>query len=111
MWLQNNYSNVFVLPDRIDVKWADRSVIVATLRLLEFLHKFDIHFDTFIPLSGEHYPLQTNEEILRRVKNRVAENVFSGHPHMPGYFMSDFIPIKEFPEGYWVAKVQQWCIL
>lgn len=57
-------SNVFFLEDRIRVNWAAWSVPSAYLELLDMAYNNPKHYERFVLLTGQDYPIMTNRQIL-----------------------------------------------
>jgi len=107
-----NYSNVFVIKDRVHVQWADVSVVEAELRTIRELVDRRKKWDTFIFLSGVHYPLKTQEEMALVLRYRPSKNYFYGH-----YMTSRDVwrirtdDLEEKMDKYVLVTTSQWCIL
>lgn len=58
-------NNVFLLPyDRcVDVKWATKSMVVATMELIHFMLEHKKEYDYVFLISGQDFPIKTSEEI------------------------------------------------
>lgn len=71
-----------LLPNRISVFWGDWSMVEATTLLLEAALA-DPSVQRFSLLSGSHYPIISNDEIVRRAG--VARNLVASRsaPNMP----------------------------
>ena len=54
-------SNVFLIPNRVEVTWGSASQIESMLELMRFSLKFQYEF--FFLLSGDDIPLKTNAEL------------------------------------------------
>ena len=54
-------SNVFLIPNRVEVDWGSVSQIESMLELMRFSLKFQ--YDFFFLLSGDDIPLKTNSEL------------------------------------------------
>ncbi len=71
-----------VVEHRVPVYWADWSMVEATTRLMECALS-DPSNDRFSLLSGSHYPIISNEEIMKRAQG--DENLIGTRsaPNMP----------------------------
>ncbi len=78
---------VFYMKNRIRVNWAAWSMVQVYLELLEMAFLSDKHYDRFVFLTGQDYPLMTNAQIL-------AE--FSAHPETE-YIMAYKISTSTIP--------------
>jgi len=59
-----NYSNVKFINKRRRINWAGFSVVQSFLDLLNYAYNQGKKYDRFVFLTGQDYPLMTNEEIL-----------------------------------------------
>lgn len=64
-FLLQERSNVFILPqkDRVDIRWATYSMIRAELNLIGFVLKSQRQYDYIGLLSGQDFPVKTNQFI------------------------------------------------
>ena len=66
--------NVVVLSKRIDVKWGQISQVDATLNLIEAAVGVKKDYDFLWLISGQDYPIKSNEEIVGFLKNNRGKN-------------------------------------
>ena len=59
-----NYSNVKFINKRRKINWAGFSVVQSFLDLLNYAYNQTKEYDRFVFLTGQDYPLMTNNEIL-----------------------------------------------
>lgn len=57
-------TNVFFMDHRIRVNWAGWSMTAVYLELLEMAFKHPNTYDRFVFLTGQDYPIMTNQQIL-----------------------------------------------
>ena len=67
----SNKPNVYFLKNRIKVYWGEISIVNATLSLIKQA-KSRTDPDYMILLSGDHYPIKSNESILSFLKNKTG---------------------------------------
>jgi len=72
------FSNVFIAPHIIDVKWGTYTVLEAELICMEALLSRSRKWRYFINLTGQEFPLKTNWNIVKILK------VFRGANNMEG---------------------------
>ncbi len=60
--LKTRYANLFVLQERVDVRWGHVSQIECEYKLFEVAYKSGT-YSRFHLLSGTHLPLKTQDEI------------------------------------------------
>lgn len=65
---------VFVLQDRIEVKWGHISQVEATLKLLQATVGAEKHYDYLWLISGQDYPIVSNNEIASFLENNKGKN-------------------------------------
>lgn len=56
-------SNLFILEDRVDVRWGHVSQIKAEYALFEYAYKNKERYSRYHLISGVHFPLKTQNEI------------------------------------------------
>lgn len=66
--------NVHVLDNRINVKWGHISQVEATLRLLQAAVGAEKHYDYLWLISGQDYPIVSNNEIASFLENNKGKN-------------------------------------
>ena len=64
--LASQHANLHVLPAR-DVRWACWSVMETTIVAIDFLRKLDSNWQYFSNLSGQDFPLKSQEEMLAQL--------------------------------------------
>lgn len=64
--LFHDYSNgkVFFCPERKNIVWGKYSMIEATMSMIAYALKLELDADYFHLLSGQDYPVKSNNEIL-----------------------------------------------
>jgi len=72
------FSNVFVAPRNVDVRWGKYTVLEAELICMEALLSYSRKWRYFINLTGQEFPLKTNWDIVRILK------VLNGANNMEG---------------------------
>lgn len=73
--------NIFILPREmsVDVKWGEESMVVATLAMISELSKSGKEYDYVWLISGQDYPLRTNEEISLYLEKNKGFNFIEVH--------------------------------
>lgn len=71
--ITNCFQNVFVSKESLDVRWGTMSVLEADLICMHELWKYK-SWKYFINLTGQEFPLKTNAEIVRILKNLNGKN-------------------------------------
>ena len=71
-----NLKNVYVLPKekKVSVQWATKSMIIATLNTIDFLLKSKKEYDYIFLISGQDFPLKSNDEIVSFLNNNNDKN-------------------------------------
>lgn len=61
----NENNHIFILPNekRIDVQWATKSMVVATIELIQFMLENKKRYDYVFLISGQDFPIKTAAEI------------------------------------------------
>jgi len=72
------FDNVFVAPVSVNVKWSTFTVIQPELICMEELWKRSKKWKYFINLTGQEFPLRTNEELVRILKAYNGANNMEG---------------------------------
>lgn len=85
--LARQHGNVHVMVPR-DVRWASYSVVGATLAAIAELLRLDTGWTHFSNLSGQDYPLQTQESIQRCLTQEIDMN-----------FVEHFDPLTRWADG------------
>ena len=70
--------------ERLDTKWADFSLVQATLNAMEAIKATNREFNTITLLSGQDYPLKTNNYINNYFKNQ-EKRILIEHYQLPNY--------------------------
>ncbi|WP_296205452.1 beta-1,6-N-acetylglucosaminyltransferase [Psychrobacter sp. UBA3962] len=65
-------SNVYFIPNRIDITWGDETLMLATVELMRFACNFN--YDYFFLLSGDDIPLKTDAELKSLLSNNSDYN-------------------------------------
>ncbi|XP_053400632.1 beta-1,3-galactosyl-O-glycosyl-glycoprotein beta-1,6-N-acetylglucosaminyltransferase-like [Mercenaria mercenaria] len=66
--IANCFQNVFLLNERVNVKWGKISVLEPELLCMEQLWRRDKTWKYFINLTGQEFPLKTNYELVQILK-------------------------------------------
>lgn len=66
------HSKLIILEDRINCLWGDITLVEAEFSLYRKALQTE-RYDHFITLSGSDYPIQTNDEICRRLESANTE--------------------------------------
>ena len=72
------FENVFMAPERIDVRWGTFSVLEPELVCMEELLKRHKNWKYFINLTGQEFPLRTNHELVRILMTYNGANDIEG---------------------------------
>lgn len=67
-------SNVFVLQDRIDVKWGHISQVLATLNLMKAVKASGKEYDYVWLISGQDFPIKSNQFIHTKLQENTQVN-------------------------------------
>lgn len=79
-------SNVYMIEDRIDVKWGDFSQVKATLIAFRCIRKSNIKYNYVHLISGQDYPIKNNDEFRNFFKDNHTE--FIEATSLPASFLS-----------------------
>lgn len=71
--LANAHHNLHILPAR-DVRWASWSVMEATLIAIDMLRTLDASWQYFSNLSGQDFPLKSQDNILASLQKTPERN-------------------------------------
>ena len=80
----NDSSERIKLIERINIKWADFSLVEATLGAMRAISVAGREFHTITLLSGQDYPIKTNESINHFFEN-AGHNIFMEYYRIPNY--------------------------
>jgi len=69
---RTRHSNLFIVPNRIRSRWGDISLFDAMVGLYQYAMEQG-HYDWFITLSGEDYPIRSNDEIYEYITKREVD--------------------------------------
>ncbi len=73
-----DYERVFFMKNRTRVNWAAWSIVCVYTKLLEMAYHLNANYDRFVFLTGQDYPLMTNEEIIAEFSaNRETEYIMA----------------------------------
>ena len=72
------FENVFIAPQRIDVRWGQFSILEPELICMEELLKRNKKWKYFINLTGQEFPLRTNYELVRILMTYNGANDIEG---------------------------------
>ena len=67
--LLKNEPSVHFLQKRVNVSWGGWSILKAYMLLLQEAFLSENHYERFVMLSGQDYPLLTNREIVMQFEN------------------------------------------
>ncbi len=73
-----NKQNITFLTKRYDAGWCGYKVLLATLELIKTALTQDQKFDYFINLSGNCYPIVSNEKIINFLTENKGKNFIEG---------------------------------
>lgn len=128
-----NAPHVFFIKKRIRVYWGSYNMVKATLRGFEAIMESGIDYDYIVLLSGQDYPLKSNEEILSfykmhpgkafmeyysiekvwreailRIKEYHLTNFpFKGNTRLAG-FLNKLLPERKLYGNYEIVGRSQW---
>ena len=76
-------NNIHILPfeKRIDVQWATKSMIDATIELIHFMLEYEKKYDYVFLISGQDFPIKTNAEIQKYLTENFGFNFIEILPH------------------------------
>lgn len=110
LYLQN-IPNVYLIKDRVDVKWAGFSTILATFAAIKEIVASDIKYDFINFISGQDYPLKPADELNQFFSKNIGKEFLSfrdikndwteGLIRMEKYFLTGYT----FPGKYFAEKV------
>lgn len=84
------YSRLFVLPKRYDAYWGGLPMTKAMLALYQYAFDKD-DYAAFVMLSGEDYPVRSNDEIYQRITESPFELIrgvrLPSVNHVTGYWL------------------------
>jgi len=72
--------NIFILDECIDDKWAQISHVQATLLLFNMVAKTGEYYDYVWLVSGEDFPVKSNEHIHKYLESHKGYNFISLYP-------------------------------
>ncbi|XP_052805734.1 beta-1,3-galactosyl-O-glycosyl-glycoprotein beta-1,6-N-acetylglucosaminyltransferase-like [Mya arenaria] len=72
------FDNVHVLDERVDVQWGQMSVLEPELLCMEHLWSRSAKWKYFINLTGQEFPLKTNNELVRILQAYNGSNDIAG---------------------------------
>lgn len=78
--LTTEYSSLFVIKDRIDVRWGSISQIKSEYRLFETAYAADTKYSYYHLISGVHFPLKPQSEIHSYFNSLNGKSVLSPLP-------------------------------
>jgi hypothetical protein len=91
-----NFSNVFFLENRIKCRWGDISLVQATILCMRAVVK-DQRLGYCILISGQDYPIKTNEALTDFLQKNVA------------YDFAELIPATQLWTGSrWRVRIEQY---
>ena len=64
--LFENYTpgRIFICPGRKNIDWGSYTMVEATMAMLHFLFQLELKVDYVHLISGQDYPVKSNEEIV-----------------------------------------------
>ena len=71
-------SNIFFLPDRVRIYWGTYSQVEFQIRLIKAALSDGHRFDKLFMLSGQDYPLWSNNQIMQWVEETKGRDFISG---------------------------------
>jgi hypothetical protein len=74
--LFENYTpgRIFICPGRKNIDWGSYTMVEATMAMLHFLFQLELKVDYVHLISGQDYPVKSNEEIVNFFKNQRGKN-------------------------------------
>lgn len=78
--LTTEYSSLFVIKDRIDVRWGSVSQIKSEYRLFETAYAAETEYSYYHLISGVHFPLKPQSEIHSYFNSLNGKSVLSPLP-------------------------------
>lgn len=88
-----NYDNCF-FARRANIRWGDFSTVQGTINAIDKIIESDLDFDYAVLLSGQDYPIKTNDEIARSIEK------------LNGKLLLETMTFKELRN--WVEKYHFW---
>lgn len=87
-FLLSNSGNIFLVPDkkRIDVQWATNSMIIATFEVIHLMLDSKRKYDYVFLISGQDFPIKSNEEIDSFLTENQGTNFIEILPHSSEYY-------------------------
>ncbi len=96
------FAGLYVLDKREKVYWGDYSVFKATYNMYYVAHQKNIYF-RYVTLSGNDYPLKSNEYIYNQLSNLNIEYIMGTPVERIGKISN-----YNFMRGYfWIRKFKQ----
>ena len=80
----SDFGDAIQLIEREDIKWAGISIVDAEINALRAIKAFDKKFDRIILLSGQDYPIKSNEHINKFFRTS-PYSVFIEYWSMPNF--------------------------
>lgn len=77
-----NIDRVFFTTKRVRVYWGTMSVVDATLHAIDTALEYVADFDYALLVSGTHYPIKTNQQILSHLETHRGK-IFFDHTVVP----------------------------
>lgn len=78
--LLSNQNNVHFVKKREDGRWGDLGIVKGTLNGLKEIQESNIDFSHVVLLSGQDYPIKSNEEIAEFFTNNLGVDFISYTP-------------------------------
>lgn len=76
--LLKNHANVVFISNRRKISWGGWSIVKGNLDMLVAAYNDPKHYDRFVMLSGQDYPLYSNKEIVETFKaNKDVEYIMA----------------------------------
>ena len=97
-FLKLEKSNVYLIPDRVEVTWAHKSQIDSVIKLMEYSLKFE--YDFFFMLSGDDIPLKTNEKLKQFLTEHYEYNFLDFDPSADDRHIYERV-IYDYPSYYY----------
>jgi hypothetical protein len=103
--IKSRYKNIILIRNRIKVYWGSFSVVKATLECIKTLFEEDIKFDYAVLLSGEHYPIKSNKEIINFL-NKNKDKSFLEYTEIPALKNNRFARWENQRGG--LDRIERW---
>lgn len=104
--------NVHLLPDeyRVNVKWGSWSQVQATLKLIEYAHKYGA-YDYYWLCSGQDFPIKSYKEIIEKFQKSECNYIdfaTSKNYKVEGKYNKFFDKRYEIAYPNWIIGREKW---